>query len=216
MPRIHSTYNQLAGKNVERIVALGDGIYSVAMTLLVLDLHVPDAVKVVTENDFLFATKLLLPRLLIYLMSFTTLGIFWIGTQTVLDRIERSDRHFSWLNLAFFVLLTLVPFSTSLLATFITFRSALLVYWANLFLLGASILSVWLYAWKFGLMKTETNHAFHRAVTIRVVSAQAYYAGAVLLSFVFNTYVSIGLIVLIQLNYAFAPKLVFRRKSDEV
>ena len=167
--------------------------------------------KAVTERDFLFALKTLLPRLLIYLMSFLTLGIFWIGNQTQLDRVARSNRHFAWLNLAALAVVTLVPFSTSLLATFITFRSALFVYWGNLFAFGVAVLAAWLYAWNAGLTKPEADHAFHRAFTIRVCSAQALYAGAVLLCFMTNTYVSIGLIVLIQLNYAFAPKLLFRR-----
>lgn len=212
MPRVHSAYNRFAGKSVKRLAALSDGIFAVSMTLLVLDLHVPDALKVVTEGAFISALKELLPRLIIYLMSFLTLGIFWIGNQSLLDRIERSNRHFAWLNLATLILVTLIPFSTSLLATFITFRFALLVYWCNLSAFGVTVLATWLYAWKAGLTKLATDHAFHRAFTLRVCSAQAFYAGAVLLCFVTNTYVSIGLIVLIQLNYVFAPKLLFRRR----
>ncbi len=197
---------------MKRLAALSDGIFAVSMTLLVLDLRVPDALKVVTEDAFVSSIKTLIPRLVIYLMSFLTLGIFWIGNQTQLDRIERSNRHFAWLNLATLVLVTLIPFSTSLLATFITFRFALLVYWCNLFAFGVTILAMWVYAWKVGLTKPETDPAFHRAFTLRVCLAQALYAGAVLICFVTNTYVSIGLIVLIQLNYVFAPKLLFRRR----
>lgn len=213
MTRVHTTYNQLAGKNFERLAALSDSIFAVAMTLLVLDLHVPDVTKIATERDLLFTVSALLPRLITYLMSFLTLGIFWIGQQTMLNHIERSNRHFAWINLAFLSLVTLIPFSTSFLATFITFRSALLIYWANIFLLGVSVLVAWLYARNVHLIRPDIVHALNRAFLIRICSSQAFYAGATLLGLVFNTYVTIGLIVLIQLNYAFAPKLLFRSET---
>jgi len=61
-----------------------------------------------------------------------------------------------------------------------------------------------------GLAKPDTARIFHHIFMRRVVTAQTLYAISAALAFVFNTYVSIGLIVLIQLNYAVAPKLLFR------
>ncbi|MGZ3689251.1 MAG: TMEM175 family protein [Bdellovibrionota bacterium] len=212
MERIHSSYNRFAGQNLERLAALSDGIFSVAMTLLVLDLHVPDAAGIVSEHGLISALKVLSPRLMTYLMSFLTLGIFWIGQQTQLNFIERGSRHLAWLHLAFLALVTLVPFTTSLLATFITFRWALLIYWANIFLLGIAVLAAWLYARRTCLIKADWADTIHRAFMIRVLTAQALYAAATLASFQFGNYVSIALIVLVQLNYAIAPKLIFRAR----
>ena len=78
MRRTH--YNRIAGENLERLAALSDGIFAVAMTLLVLNLHVPDAVsKSIADNEFNLVPALIrhLPSLLTYFMSFLTLGIFW-------------------------------------------------------------------------------------------------------------------------------------------
>ena len=78
-------YNQIAGRNLARLEALSDGIFAVAMTILILDLRIPGVDAVHSERDLWLAIIALLPRVLMYLMSFLTLGIFWIGQQTQLN-----------------------------------------------------------------------------------------------------------------------------------
>lgn len=141
-----TAYNRIAGQSAERLAALIDGIFAVAMTLLVLDLHAPVAEAVHSERDLLHAMAALSPRLLMYVMSFLTLGIFWVGQQTQSNHVERSDRNLSWIHLAFLLAVTLTPFSTSLLAEFIARRTALLLYWANILVLGAVLYASWGYA----------------------------------------------------------------------
>ncbi len=92
-------YNRIAGQSVERLAALSDGIFAVAMTLMVLDLRLPAAEAIHSEHDLWRALVALLPRLLTYLMSFLTLGIFWVGQQSQLNHLARSDRHLSWIHL---------------------------------------------------------------------------------------------------------------------
>lgn len=127
----------MAGQSVERLAALSDSILAVAMTLLVLDVHVPVEQGVHSDRQLLAALAALAPRLLVYLMSFLMLGIIWVGQQTQINYLARSDRHVTWLHLAFLFAVTLMPFSTTLLGSYPHLRSALLVYWSNLFLLGA-------------------------------------------------------------------------------
>ena len=124
-----SLYNRVAGQSVERLAALSDGIFAVAMTLLVLDLRVPASDAVHSERDLGHILLGIAPRLLIFLMSMMTLGIFWVGQQTQLNHFARSDRNLAWIHIAFLCAVCLVPFSTSLLAEFIHYRMALLVYW---------------------------------------------------------------------------------------
>ena len=81
-----ATYNQIAGQSVERIAALSDGIFAVAMTLLVLDLKVPLAESVHTEHDLRGALLALAPRLLMFAMSVLTLGIFWGRTTNAAEQ----------------------------------------------------------------------------------------------------------------------------------
>ena len=93
-----SSYNRVAGQNVERLAALSDGIFAVAMTLLVIDLRAPAAETIHTERDLWHALLALSPRLLMYLMSFITLGIFWVGQQTQINNLERSERSLTWIS----------------------------------------------------------------------------------------------------------------------
>ena len=73
---MRSLYNRVAGQSVERLAALSDGIFAVAMTLLVRDLHVPAAEAVHSEHDLRRILIALSPRLLVFLMSIMTNGIF--------------------------------------------------------------------------------------------------------------------------------------------
>ncbi|MGH9433501.1 MAG: TMEM175 family protein [Terriglobia bacterium] len=203
---MNTSYNLIAGRSVERLAALSDGIFAVAMTLLVLDLHVPAAAAVHSGHDLWRALAGLSPQLIMYLMSFLTLGIFWVGQQTQLNHLSRSDRSLSWIHIAFLFAVTLTPFSTMLLAEFPYYRIALLIYWGYILLLGALLHGSWGYATRTGLVKDDIPADVPAAICRRIQIAQALYAFGALLC-VFNTYWSIGFIVLVQLNYAIAPRI---------
>ena len=194
-------YNHIAGRNLYRLAGLSDGVFAFAMTVLVLDLRPPVAGAIHSEAALWQALTALGPRLVTYLMSFLTLGIFWVGQQTHHDRLEHSDRGYAWLQLAFLMVVSLVPFSTALLAEFIDYRTALLVYWLNILLLGVTLLASFHRAKTFGLVKPDASHEAESAILRRLYIGQALYAfGAALC--VFSTYWSIGFIFAVQLNYA--------------
>jgi uncharacterized membrane protein len=207
MPR---TYDQLAGRSVERLAALSDGIFGVAMTLLLLELHVPAREAIHSDSELWQALMALAPQLVVYLMSFLTLGIFWVGQQTELNHIERSDRHLTWLHLAFLFFVTILPLSTRLLTEFIQLRVALLFYWFNILLLGGGLLVSWRYAIAAHLVSDSIPGHVRDAICRRIVIGQSLYAvGAALC--IFNTYCSIAAIVLVQLNYVIGLRLPWSR-----
>lgn len=212
-------YNRIAGQSLERLAALSDGIFAVAMTLLVLDLHTPlaDAGARITmpalwtnqglgkELALLAALGNLVPHFLTYVMSFLTLGIFWVGQQTQFTYFVTSNRHLTWIHLTFLFAISLMPFSTGLLAEFITYRIALGIYWLHLLVLGCILFASWQYAQRAGLLKDEVTEEIRTATTRRIVIYQILYAFAALLCIV-NTYISIVLLILMQLNSAIAPR----------
>lgn len=198
-------YNRIAGQSAERLAALSDGVFAVAMTLLVLDLRAPAAEAIHSERDLWRALLGLAPRLLMYMMSFMTLGILWVGQQTQLNHLRRSSRGLTWIHLGFLFVVTTIPFSTSLLAEHTGYRLALLVYWLNIFLMGATLYWSWVCAVGSGLVKEDMPPQVSDAIKRRIVIAQSLYAFGALLC-VFNPYWSIGFIVLMQLNYVIAPR----------
>ena len=206
-------FNQFAGTSVDRLEGISDGIFSVGMTLLVLGLAVP-AASAATATDSGLATALanLGPNVLVYVMSFMTLGIFWVGQSTQLEHLSRSNRHYVWIQLAFLLAVTLVPFSTALLARYPTLRLALVEYWLNIVVLGGILFAALEYAVRAHLFQESEEPELVRLMRGRILIAQSLYAVATAMSLFFSTWVSITLIVLIQLNYVIAPRIPILRR----
>ena len=211
-------YQHISGQNLGRLAALSDGIFAVAMTLLILNIHLPTVAAPHAQEPIWAAGALaseaavwnvlvpLGPQLLTYLMSFLTLGIFWAGQQTQLNYFARSDHRLTWIHLVFLLAVVFMPFSTALLAEFITYRLPMLIYWVNLFLLGLLLFISLEYASRAGLLTAEATKEVGAASKRRIVVYQILYAGAALLC-VFNTYLAIVVLVLLQLNSVIVPRV---------
>ena len=87
---MRTTYNRIAGQSVERLAALSDGVFAVAITLLVLDLKAPASAAIHSEQGLWLALSGLAPKLMMYVMTFMTLGIFRVGQQSQLNHLGRS------------------------------------------------------------------------------------------------------------------------------
>jgi uncharacterized membrane protein len=205
MDGMATLYNRIQGRNLERLAALSDGIFAVAMTLLVLDLHIPTGAQVHSERELAAALCSMGPQWLTYGMSFLTLGIFWAGQQTQLNHIGEGTRDLTWIHLGFLFSITLMPLSTRLLAEFIEYRLALGLYWLNIFAPGVMLYWSWAYATHAGLIKQDTPEEVRGSICRRILIAQSLYAMGAALCFI-HTWVSIAAIVLVQLNYAIAPR----------
>jgi uncharacterized membrane protein len=151
----------------------------------------------------------LAPRFVTYLLSFLTLGIFWNGQQTQLSYVREGNRDLAWLELLFLAIIALFPFTTSLLAENIDLRLALGLYWFNIFLSGAVLYAIWTYVSRARLLREGTGPEVGRAITRRIAIAQLLYFIGLVLALVVGTYPAIAWIVLVQLNFAIAPRLAF-------
>jgi uncharacterized membrane protein len=134
-----------------------------------------------------------------YLMSILTLGIFWVAQQTQLNYPARSDRHLTWIHLAFLFAVSILPFSTRLLAEFPALRVVLLAYWGNLALLGGVLYASCDCATRAGLLKESERPGVVDAICRRIVAAHAPYAAGALLC-ILRTSWSIAFIVTVQVN----------------
>jgi len=198
----------LSGTNPDRLSGISDGIFAVGMTLLVLGLVVPVLYgSSTTEGQLWQALRDLGPNVLVYTMSFITLGIFWLGQGTQISHLTRSDRHYMWIHLVFLFSVTMVPFSTALLAHYFWLKVALVEYWLNIVLLGATLFAGLEYGLSANLFREENKREIAVLMRGRILIAQSLYAVATALCLIFPTWVSIALIILIQLNYALAPRL---------
>jgi uncharacterized membrane protein len=194
-------YRHFSGRSLDRLAALSDGIFAITLTLLVLDLHVPALVGEVTDRRLWDALAALGPHLLAYLVGFLALGMFWVGQQTQFNHLGSCDRHYTWIQLGFLACVSVMPFTTALLAEYPQVRVALLIYWVNLLLLGVALFGAWRYAGRAGLRNEESSAEMSRTYERRIVVVQILYAACVALCVV-STTLSIVLILLLQLNSA--------------
>jgi uncharacterized membrane protein len=126
-----------------RIQNLTDGVFAIAMTILVFNLTVPtDFATSSLQNLF----QALWPQFLTYFLSFMVLSVFWVGHHNHFHFIRRSDRKFLWINIFFLSFIVLIPFSTGVLRTFFTDQLAIIAYGANVVICGAGMYWYWTYA----------------------------------------------------------------------
>ena len=132
------------GKN--RIEALSDGIFAIVMTLLILEIHVPDLPAASTNLEVVPALLALWPKFATYFVTFVSLGFFWVAHHIVSHAMRRADRTLLWLNLLFFMFVSLLPFSTSVLNAFPQAFIAALFFGTNLAIIGWTLFFQWTYA----------------------------------------------------------------------
>jgi uncharacterized membrane protein len=127
-----------------RIEALTDGIFAIAMTLLVLTLTLPDMTQSRLGLSQLLAEQW--PKFFNYALSFVLLAIFWIVHHQQFHVIRRTDRNHIWINIGILMFVALMPFSTDVVGDYSHQTLAELLFGANLMILGLLFLLNWWYA----------------------------------------------------------------------
>jgi uncharacterized membrane protein len=103
------------GISPARLEAFSDGVLSIAATLLVLELHVPDA-----GQDLGQALLAQWPSYVAYVVSFVTIGIIWVNHHGLFVHVRRVDRTLLFLNLLLLLTVSLIPFPTAVVGRFVT------------------------------------------------------------------------------------------------
>jgi uncharacterized membrane protein len=129
-----------------RVEALTDGVFAVAMTLLVLDIKVPELQAPSDISQLAVRLLALWPKFLSYTISFVILGVYLVGHHVQLSFIRKVDRPLLWINLLFLLWVALVPFSTALLSEYPMAQIAITLYGLNLIAIGLTLALHWWYA----------------------------------------------------------------------
>ena len=119
------------GKEPLRLIALSDGLFATVLTLLVLDLRIPEGLNVAGGNMTTFA-RWIGPHLFSYLMTFFVAGNYWLAHHRDFEHIIRFDRNLLAYNLLFLLFIGLFPFTTASISQVSATRSSFPPYWACL------------------------------------------------------------------------------------
>ena len=184
-----------------RIEALADGVFAIAMTLLVLDVKVPTVDASPDTASFAQAVWQLWPRFFVFVVSFLIAGVFWVGHHAQLHYVRRADRFFLWSNLLFLLFISTIPFSASLLGQYTRQPVAISIYCANLILAGVVLYAQLRYAaGRGGLFDADMDPRLIRQGGQRILMGPAIYTMAAVAAF-FSPSLSLILCVLTPLLY---------------
>ena len=167
----------------DRTETFSDGVFAIAITLLVLEIKAPTESK-----DLWHDLGDLWPSYGAFVVSFFTIGVIWVNHHSQFERFVRADRTLLFLNLFLLFWVAFIPFPTGVVAE--QFRQghfedvATAVYSATFLAMGLSFFGLWTYAWRARLVDESVTPAQLRALTRRNMAGEIGYAVAVGLAFV--------------------------------
>lgn len=190
-----------SGLTKSRIETLCDGVFAIAMTLLIFNIKVPSLSPPPAGSSLTRALFGLWPQFLVYAISFIMLGVYWVGHHNQFHYIRRTDRVLLWVNVLFLMFVALVPFSTALLGEYPAEQVAVVFYAVNLMLVGLTLYAQWWYATSgHHLVDADLDLVLVRLAKRRVLMGPVILLVAVAGSFV-STKVSILIYALIPVFY---------------
>jgi uncharacterized membrane protein len=156
--------------------AFSDGVFAIAITLLVLDIAVPLGAG---QRDLLGAVFAQWPSYLAYVVSFSTVGAIWLGHSLITEYLEQADGILVRLNLVLLLVVSFLPFPTRLLAEYLSSdnpeRVAVIIYGMTL-LAAVTLLSLlWRYAVRARLVRADAGDDELIALTGRLTPGLAGY-----------------------------------------
>ena len=198
--------------SITRLEALTDGIFAIAMTLLVLEISVPQISSHSPEAAGAELSKRLSdlwPKIFSYVISFTILAIYWRGHHRQFHYIKHSDGFLVWTNIMFLMAVSFLPFSTSLLGEYINQQISVLIYGGNSIVIALLLYIQWKYATDhYRLVDKKLDPNIVRRLPRRVIIGIIAYLIAVGVSFI-NVQYSVFLFTLIVISAALPNRIVY-------
>ncbi len=193
-------------EGTQRIEAFSDGVFAIAITLLIIEIGVP----VLTSEEGLSDALLdLWPEYGAYILSFVTIGIYWANHNAFFRLFVRTDHVFLMANVFFLMCIAFVPFPTAVLGEFMDDeperKAAIAFYTVGLLLPAFGWLCVWLYAIWHRLVDENLDPNHVRLLTVQYVASVLIYVVALAVSLV-QPWAAFAITVGLTMLYLFPPR----------
>ena len=190
--------------NKNRVEAFSDGVFAIVITLLILDIRVPD----VDYSQLFAALVAVLPRMFAYVISFGVIGVYWLAHHQSLQLIGKLNGFLIWLNLAYLLAVSFMPFPTALLGRYPMQPIPIVIYGLNLIVANTTGVMLTLYLRAHPELGSGLAHrASHKSFYLYGF-VNGSYVLAILLGF-FVPAVSYGIFVVVLMvvivYYSFTP-----------
>ena len=186
------------GHGLERTMAFSDGVFAIAITLLVLPLTDAEI-----DGDRIGQSLLaLVPGMLTFALSFAVIGRYWILHHNVVDRLARADGVLLVLNLIYLACIVFLPFPTSVLGEHGPETASVLLYGLNLVAIGISSFALWWYASRHrALLRPDVTRQEARTRLGRTLAPTVGMIPAVPLAFVSPSWATLSWLLVIPVSW---------------
>ncbi len=170
---------------LERIVFFSDAVMAIAITLLAIDLRVPEVDPGLASQQLAARLSSIGPHLMTFIISFIVIGIYWISHHRYFGYIRRYDTRLILLNFLFLFFIVCMPFVASLLGQYVLVPVALIAYTAAIAALGFSMALIWWYSSSgHRLIEAEVSAEIIRTINVRLFVAPIMFLIAIPFAFV--------------------------------
>jgi len=166
---------------LERIIFLSDGLFAIALTILVIDLRVPELPAMADSDQVSAALGALLPRIFAYALSFTIISMYWVAHWRRFKLIVRADSGLAYANLLLLAFIALIPFPTALIGEHGDIPITVMLYAVTLSAAGIAGFASWVYAVRAGLVANDAPKGLMRSGAIRGLAVPVVMLGSLLL-----------------------------------
>jgi uncharacterized membrane protein len=194
-----------------RLEAFSDGVFAIAITLLVLDLHVPD----VGTGSLAHALYGQWPADASYVISFLTIGIIWVNHHNVLRHLERCDRRLLFLNVFLLMTVAVVPYPTALVSHYArspNATAAAVAYGVVMVAMALLFNAMWHYSIRSGLLSPGADPHEVSGITRSFTPGPFLYLTGLLVAFV-SADASLVIYAGLALFYVASSSLLGRREA---
>jgi uncharacterized membrane protein len=166
----------------ERLAAFSDGVYAIVITLLILDIRIPQ----VPPSALGAALVRMLPQVFTYVLSFFVVGLYWFAHHRVSQHVKQIDGPFIWLNLIWLLFVTVMPFPASLVGRYPLQRIPIAVYGLDLILANVTgfLITVYLKDHPELCVSPISRESLRAQVPVYVIS-NGIYVGAIGMAWIF-------------------------------
>lgn len=176
---------------LERIVFFSDAVFAIAVTLLAIELHVPE-LSVESSDALVSALLAEVPKFFAFGMSFWIIALFWVAHHRYFRYIIKYDAGLLMLNLLLLFCVSLVPFTMSVLGEYGNLRAANWLYAANMVALGLSSAWFWHHATSNNLLVPDVSPSIQRYILLRSLATPFVAVIVFLLTIFIEGYTSNG------------------------
>jgi uncharacterized membrane protein len=202
MTQLSLNYFLLMSK--ERLEAFSDGVFAVALTLLVLDLHVPSIKNHSSFQQYIEAIMPIIPNIISFVLSFILIAIHWVSHHYFFSHLRNIPLALVWLNNLFLLWICFMPFPTTMLGEHATDQFPVLLYGINQLLAALTFFAFRDYARKNRLF---SDPAIAKAMGPRhSIPAIIAFTASILFVFI-SVYVSLVCFIIVPLLY-FMPNFL--------